>query len=175
MPRKNLGGERFAAFYLHAFCSSLLPFPENVWRQFFHHLALSLILTPTTTNCGDDVLNILSTPQPLHPFPEHVCRRQPARTRSSLYVYILLSPDAERPPSRLLAHSGVRYEMSGLRKIYGAGRRNSAGSPRGCLSGGGPQFASFWRRARRALAPRRLSGNPRRSIFGGWTIHYKLP
>ena len=46
------------------------------------------------------------------------------------YVYTgtLLSPDSERPPSRLLAHSGARYETSDLREIYGAGRRNSAGS-----------------------------------------------
>ena len=61
-----------------------------VWRRFFHHLALSLTLTPITTNYWGTwwyVLTILSTPQPLHPFPEHVCRRQPARMWSSLYIY----------------------------------------------------------------------------------------
>ena len=50
---------------------------------------------------------------------------------------MLLSPDAERPPSRLLAHTGARYEISDLREIYGAGTRNSACSSGGCSSGGG--------------------------------------
>ena len=36
----------------------------------------------------------------------------------------------------------------------------------GCSSGVGPQSASFWRRVRRALVPRRFAGNPRRSLFG---------
>ena len=40
--------------------------------------------------------------------------------------YVLLSPDVERPPSRLLAHTGARYEVSDVREIYGAGTRNSA-------------------------------------------------
>ena len=40
----------------------------------------------------------------------------------------------------------------------------------GCSSGGGPQSAPFWRRVRRALAPRRFAGNPRRSLFGGWAL-----
>jgi len=48
------------------------------------------------------------------------------------YIYILLSLDAERPPSRLLAHAEARYEISDLREIYGAGTRNSACSSRGC-------------------------------------------
>ena len=81
-------------------------------------------------------------------------RRQPARMRSSLFIHIILSPDAQRPPSRLLAHSGVRYEISDLREIYGVGRRNSAGSSGGCSSGGGPESAPFSRRVRGALAPR---------------------
>ena len=76
---------------LHAYRPSFLPFPEHVLRHFFHQLTLSLNRTPTTTTkCSDDthLLTILSTPQLLHPFPEHVCRRQPARMRSSLYIYI---------------------------------------------------------------------------------------
>ena len=48
----------------------------------------------------------------------------------------LVSWCAPRPPSRLLAHSGARYEVSDLREIYGAARRNSAGS-----SGGVPRAA----------------------------------
>ena len=47
------------------------------------------------------------------------------------YICILLSPDAERPPSQLLAYTGARYEVSDLRDIYGAGTRNCA-----CLSRG---------------------------------------
>ena len=34
------------------------------------------------------ILVIFSTPQPLHPLPQHVCRRRPARMQSSLHVYI---------------------------------------------------------------------------------------
>ena len=60
-----------------------------------------------------------------------------------IYLYILLSPDVERPPSRLVAHSGARYEISDLREIYRAARRNSAGSSGGCSSGGGPQSAPW--------------------------------
>ena len=30
--------------------------------------------------------------------------------------------------------------------------------------------APFWRRVRRAVAHRRFSGNPRRSLFGGWAL-----
>ena len=88
----------------------------------------------------------------------------------SIYIYMLLSPDAERPPSRPLAHTGARYEISDLREIYGAGTRTSACSSGGCFSGEGPQSMPFWRRVRRALAPRRFAGNPRRSLFGGWAL-----
>ena len=58
-----------------------------------------------------------------------------------IYVYIPLSPGAERPLSRLLAHSGAWYEISDLREIYGAGRRNSPGSSGGCSTCGRAQFA----------------------------------
>ena len=71
-----------------------------------------------------------------------------------LYVYTLLSPDTTRPPSRVLAHSGARYEIWELRDIYGAGRRHSAGSSRGCSSCGGARSAPFCRGVRRTLAPR---------------------
>ena len=57
---------------------------------------------------------------------------------------MLLSPDAERPPSRLLAYTRARYEISDLREIYDAGTRNSARSSGGYFSGGGPQSAPFW-------------------------------
>ena len=69
-------------------------------------------------------------------------------------IYIILSPDAQCPLSRLLAHSGARYEISDLREIYGAGRRNSASSSDGCSSSGGAESAPFSRRVRGALAPR---------------------
>ena len=72
----------------------------------------------------------------------------------NIYVHILLSPDAERPPSRLLARSGARYEISDLREIYGVGRRNSADSSGRCSSGGGPESAPFSRRVRGTLALR---------------------
>ena len=55
----------------------------------------------------------------------------------SIYIYMLLSPDAERPTSRLLAYAGARYKISDLREIYGAGRRNSAGSSGGAPRAGG--------------------------------------
>ena len=55
---------------------------------------------------------------------------------------LLHLPDAERPPKRLIAHTGTRYDISDLREIYGPGRRNSAGSSGGCSSGGGLQFSS---------------------------------
>ena len=58
--------------------------------------------------------------------------------RSTHILRILLSPDAERPPSRLLAHTRGQYEISDLLEIYGAGTRNSACSSGGCSSGGGP-------------------------------------
>ena len=40
----------------------------------------------------------------------------------------------------------------------------------GCSSGRGPHSTPFWRRVRRALAPRSFFGNPRRSLFGGWAL-----
>ena len=94
-------------------------------------------------------------------------------------LYLLLSPDAERPLLRLLAHSGARYEISDLRETYGAGRRNSAGSSGGCSSGGRPQSAPFWWRVRRVLSPRsslETRGVPASGTgpstngtwFGGW-------
>ena len=39
-------GSRYSTRIL---CSILLPFPEHVWRQFFHYLVLYFPLTPTTT------------------------------------------------------------------------------------------------------------------------------
>ena len=56
---------------------------------------------------------------------------------------ILLSPDAKRPPSRLLAHSGARYEISNVRYINGAGTRNSTCSSGGVLLGQGAAFHSL--------------------------------
>ena len=81
----------------------------------------------------------------------------------TVYVYIqyTLSPDAERSPSRLLAHTGARYEISNLREIYGAGTRNTVCSSGGFSSGVGAQSASFRRPVRRALAPRRSSPETR--------------
>ena len=61
---------------------------------------------------------------------------------------------AQRPPSRLLAHSGARYDISDLCEVYGAGRQNSVGSSKECFSGGGPESAPFSRRVRGALALR---------------------
>ena len=58
-------------------------------------------------------------------------------------MYILSSADAERPPSRPLAHTGARYDNSDLGEIYGAGTRNSASSSGGCSSCGGAQSAPF--------------------------------
>ena len=80
--------------------------------------------------------------------PKRAAARRPC-------IYILLSPDTQRPPSPLLTHSGAWYEISDLRDIYGAGGRNSAGSSGGCSSGVGPQSVPFSRRVRGALAPRR--------------------
>ena len=74
-----------------------------------------------------------------------------------IYIYILLSPDAEQPPTHFVARTGARYEISDLREIYGAGTRNSACSSGGCSSVGGAQSAPFWRRVHRALAPQRFS------------------
>ena len=75
------------------------------------------------------------------------------RPRSEALKYVLLSSDAKRHPSRLLAHTGAQYEISDLREIYGAGTRNSAYSSGGCSSGGGPQSPPVWRHVRQALAP----------------------
>ena len=80
-----------------------------------------------------------------------------------------LSPDAERPPSRLLAHTGAWYEISDLREIYGAGTRNSAYSSGVRFSGGGAQSAPFSGDV--CAEPLRLeAGNPRRSLFGDWAL-----
>ena len=54
-----------------AYCPPLLPLPEDVSPHLFHHLALPMILPPTVRY----LRSILGTPQPIHPFPEHVCRR----------------------------------------------------------------------------------------------------
>ena len=86
------------------------------------------------------------------------CVPATAGTHAELLVQIYtLSADAERPPSRSLAHTEAQYEISNHREIYGARKRNSACSSGGCSSGGGPQSALFWRRVRRALAPRRFA------------------
>ena len=69
-----------------------------------------------------------------------------------------------------IAHTGARYEISDIREICGVGTRNSARSSGGSSAGGGAQSAPFWRRVRPALAPRRLAGNPRRSLFRGWAL-----
>ena len=120
----------------------------------------STLTLPLTTKiyCSDDISYIITkipTRQPLHPFPEHVCRQQPACTRSSLYICIyFLSPDAQHPPSRLLAHYGPRNEVSDLCEMYGEGEPNSEGSSEGCFSGGGAESAPLSRRVRGALAPR---------------------
>ena len=59
-------------------------------RQLFHHLSLSFDASTHYNNSLQwlCLITIFSTSQPLHPFPEHVCRRQPARTRSSLYIFL---------------------------------------------------------------------------------------
>ena len=46
-------------------------------------------------------------------------------------VHTFLSPNAERRPSRMLAHSGARHQISGLPEIYGAERGDSVGSSGG--------------------------------------------
>ena len=76
----------FASTWRLAYCPTLLPFPEHVWRQRFHHLALSLTLTPTTaTNYSDDISRPSSRPRNPFNFPGHVCRRPPAHMPRSLY------------------------------------------------------------------------------------------
>ena len=73
----------------------------------------------------------------------------------ALHVYTRYTFITEqRPRSRSLARSGGRYEIPDLREIDDAVRQNSAHSSGGCSSGGGAQSAQFWRRVRRALAPR---------------------
>ena len=59
-------------------------------RQLFHHLSLSFDASTHYNNSLQwlCLITIFSTSQPLHPFPEHVCRWQPARTRSSLYIFL---------------------------------------------------------------------------------------
>ena len=62
------------------------------------------------------------------------------RIMSYLHIYsgaYFLPPNAERPPSHSIAHTGVGYDISDLREIYGAGTRNSACSSGGCSSGEG--------------------------------------
>ena len=77
--------------------SALCVSPDRVCRQLFHHLALSFDPSTHDNNWLQRwcLLTIFSTPQPLHPFSEHVCRRQPARMRSCSrhacgvpYIYI---------------------------------------------------------------------------------------
>ena len=94
--------------------------------------------------------------------------KRPAAKRPC--IYILFLPDAKRPPSLRIAHTGTRYEILDLRDSFGAGTRNSACSSGRCSSGMGPQSTPFWRRARLALAPRRFAGHPRRSLFAGWAL-----
>ena len=82
-----------------------------------------------------------STPSPL----AEACVPATAGTHAKLleWIYTFITGRCALPP-RLLAHSGARYDISDLREIYGAGRRNSTGSSGGCSLGGGAQSAPFW-------------------------------
>ena len=86
---------------------------------------------PTYISCDYCCVTFASLFNFRHPrdFTSHTSRR------GTLYIYILLSPGAERPPSRLLAHSGARYEMSDLREIVMAWGDET---PR-ARQGGGPR------------------------------------
>ena len=96
------------------------------------------------------------------------CRTQVCTWYTYIYFYHRTLRGLQN--DELPTHTGGRYKISDIREIYGAGTRTSACSSGGCSLGGGPQSALFWRRVRRALAPRKFAGNPRRSLFGGWAL-----
>ena len=83
---------------------------------------LGIVFDPYTQQLITEVrdgyvfLTILLTLQPLHPFPEYVCRRQPARMRSSLYIYIYIYPGYHfrmyRRSARNMASRGFTFSSA---------------------------------------------------------------
>ena len=87
-----------AAVTICKYCPTLLPLREHVWRQLFHHLALSFTLTPTTTTtCSDDVSYPSSRPRnPCTP-PRRMCASDSRHAyRACIYTGIPVPPTPVR-------------------------------------------------------------------------------
>ena len=56
---------------------------------------------------------------------------------TDICIYILLSPDGQPPPSRVLAQSGARYKISDLPRFMARGDEAPRAHQGGCSSGGG--------------------------------------
>ena len=130
----------------------------NSTNHHLQHAKLRILLQHLTSNAAYE----RSSGPPKRPAEKRPC--------IYIYIYILFLPDAERPPSLQIAHTGTWYEILDLSESFGAGTRNSACASGRCSSGMGPQSTPFWRRDPLALAPRRFGGHPRRSLYGGWAL-----
>ena len=152
---------------IYAYTSPLLLLQLHQQQQLLSiiYIIITLIITYNTLNC--EYYYSILTSHAAYERSDGPSKR-PAAKRPC--IYILFLPDAKRPPSLRIAHTGTRYEILDLRDSFGAGTRNSACSSGRCSSGMGPQSTPFWRRARLALAPRRFAGHPRRSLFAGWAL-----
>lgn len=76
-------------------------------------------------------MTVFSTPQPLHPFREHICRRQPASMRSSLQVYIYIRTMCLFCGQARLIHSWYGHFFT--QPITNAHRKRDSSWPRGPL------------------------------------------
>ena len=82
---------------------------------------------------------------------------------------ILLSPGAPRLPSRLLAHSAARYEVSDLPRFMARGDEIPRVHQR-VLLGRGSGVRALLATCVRSPCISKFSGNPRRSLFGGGAL-----
>ena len=110
-------------------------------------------------------MTILSTPSPLA--GEYVPAT--AGTHAELIVDIY-TPDVQRPPSRLVAHSGAPCEISDLREILLRGVTKLRGLIRRVPLGQGGGVYALPATCGRSPCASKFSGNPRRFLWGGWAL-----
>ena len=118
----SVTGTRLYHVYLTGLFAAVKPVPavcvspERVCRQLFHHLALFFDRSTRGNNRLQllYLVSIFSTAQPLCPFTEHVCRRQPARMRSFFNYYksilYLVSDFVSRKGRNKTIHKGKGTE-----------------------------------------------------------------
>ena len=75
-----------------AYCPPLLPLPEDVSPHLFHHLAQSMILPPTASNCSYDVSSPSSGPLNLFTPSRSMCAGDNRHTCGAPCIRVLFSP-----------------------------------------------------------------------------------